>query len=75
LPTDAALSVLVQALSLGPRRLLPPGREGSGWTLVDLEAEQEVQPSRHRSMARNDALAGRSLRGQVRGCWPQAALD
>lgn len=81
LPTEQALAVLVQALSLGPRRLLPTasGRPLDaapvGWTLVDLEAGHTVVPAAHRSMARNDALAGRTLRGQVRGCWPHATLD
>ncbi len=73
LPPDKALAVLVQALSLGPRQLLPPA--STGWTLVDLETEQEVQPATHRSLARNDALAGRRLFGRVCGCWPRLSLD
>lgn len=66
------LDLVVRALATGPRALLP--QEHFGWTLVDPRASVVVDPSRHRSLARNDALAGRMLRGRVVGCWPEATL-
>ncbi len=66
------LDLVVAALCLGPRRLLP--ERPSGWTLVDPNATSTVDPASHRSMARNDALAGMVLRGVVRGCFPAASL-
>ena len=62
------LDLVVRALSLGPRSLVP----GRGWALVDLDADEVVEPSKHRSRARNDALAGRRLRGRVRATFPGA---
>jgi len=67
------LDLVVRALALGPRELLP--QRHFGWTLVDPRPAGLVDPSRHRSLARNDALAGRLLRGRVVGCWPAATLD
>jgi dihydroorotase len=64
------VSVLVRAFSSGPRALL--GVPAHGVTLFDPDAEQVVDPSRHRSLARNDALAGRVVRGRVTRVWPGA---
>lgn len=63
------LDLVVGALSLGPRRWL--GLPDGASVHVDPDAELRVDPSAHRSMARNDALAGRVLRGAVVG-WAQA---
>jgi dihydroorotase len=64
------VSALVRAFSAEPRALL--GLPEQGILLFDPEAEQVVDPSRHRSLARNDALAGRLLRGRVTRVWPRA---
>lgn len=66
------LDRVVQAFSLGPRALLP--EQPAGWALVDPEAEAVVDVVSHRSMARNDALGGRRLRGRVYACFPAASL-
>lgn len=65
---DGDLDAVVRALALGPRALLPeaPG----GWTLVDPDVVAIVDTRAHWSRARNDALAGWSLRGAVRRCFP-----
>jgi dihydroorotase len=68
---DGDLSSLVAAFCTGPRALLP--EQTGGWTLVDPAAEHAVDASAHRSRARNDALDGRTLRGVVRGCFPEAS--
>lgn len=66
------LDLVVRALAVGPRALLRGPVPGVAW--VDPAAETVVDPARHRSRARNDALAGRTLRGVVRGAWPLAQL-
>lgn len=65
---DGDLDAVVHALSLGPRGLLPG--PATGWTLVDTAAWGAVDATAHRSLARNDALDGISLRGSVRACFP-----
>lgn len=62
------LDAVVRALSTGPRALLPAGP--TGWALVDPSAVTFVDPTAHRSRARNDALAGRTLQGAVRATFP-----
>lgn len=64
------LDRVVEALAVAPRRLLRASPPGVAW--VDLEAEVLVDPAAHRSRARNDALAGRRLRGRILGVWPLA---
>ncbi len=66
------LDALVRALAIGPRSLLGASCVRGGWTLFDPAAVVTVVPSRHQSLARNDALAGCSLRGAVRATWAGA---
>lgn len=64
------LAATVQALSLGPRALLP--EPTGGWALVDTRVEWTVDASGQRSLARNDALQGQRLQGTVVACFPSA---
>ena len=63
---EAALRSVARALSAGPLGLLGR-RRASGWVLFDAAAAGRVAPERMRSLARNEALAGRVLRGAIRG--------
>lgn len=65
------LDFVVRAFCLGPRALL--AERTGGVALVDPEGTSEVRPEGHRSRARNDALAGRALRGRVVACFPSVA--
>lgn len=69
---EGDLAAVVAAFCTGPRALLPecPG----GCALVDLRAHTVVDAALHRSRARNDALDGHRLRGQVRACFPAASI-
>ena len=71
------LDTVVVALAVAPRAVLgldtaPEAIEG--WALVDARTVGAVDPARHASLARNDALAGRTVRGAVRAVWPGARL-
>ena len=71
------LDAVVRGLAIGPRRTLglaTAPAELVGWALFDPNAHGAVDPSRHASLARNDALAGVTLRGRVRAAWPDARL-
>jgi dihydroorotase len=63
-----SVQALARAFAEGPRALL--GLPPRGMVLFDPAAEVVVEPARHRSLARNDALAGRTLRGRVTHAWP-----
>jgi dihydroorotase len=65
---DGDLEATVHALAIAPRALLPEST--GGWTLVDPNADVTIDPVRHRSLARNDALGGVALRGRVVACYP-----
>jgi dihydroorotase len=67
------LPTLVQAFSFGPSSLLknPVG----GWVLVDLKAEKLVDVAIHQSHARNDALSGKTLKGNVLATFPAARMS
>ncbi|MES2640912.1 MAG: dihydroorotase [Myxococcota bacterium] len=69
---DGDLSAVVAAFCTGPRALLPE-RPG-GCVLVDPNAYTVVDAALHHSRARNDALDGHRLRGQVRACFPAASI-
>ncbi|MDP2312757.1 MAG: hypothetical protein Q8P41_07615 [Pseudomonadota bacterium] len=69
---DGDIAAVVAAFCTGPRALLPE-RPG-GCVLVDLQATHVVDAAVHRSRARNDALDGHRLRGQVRACFPEASI-
>lgn len=66
------LAAVVAAFCTGPRALLPE-RPG-GCVLVDPHAYTVVDAALHRSRARNDAVDGHRLRGQVRACFPAASI-
>ncbi len=65
---DGDLEATVHALALAPRAVLP--ETTGGWALVDPVAVSIVDPVSHRSLARNDALAGVRLRGRVVATFP-----
>ena len=61
---EGDLDVLVRAFCTAPRALL--GLPAGASVEVDVDARFVVDPVAHRSLARNDALAGWELRGAVR---------
>lgn len=69
---EGDLDRVVEALALGPRRLLPEAT--GGLALVDVDSAAVVDVAGHRSRARNDALHGQSLRGAVRATFPHARV-
>ncbi|MDP2305382.1 MAG: hypothetical protein Q8P18_05100 [Pseudomonadota bacterium] len=69
---EGDLAALVEAFCAAPRALLPE-RTG-GCVLVDPNAFIVVDAALHRSRARNDALDGHRLRGQVCACFPAASI-
>lgn len=69
---EGDMAVLVAAFCTAPRALLPE-RTG-GCVLVDPHVSTVVDAALHRSRARNDALDGHRLRGQVRTCFPAASI-
>ncbi len=60
---DGDLEVVVRAFSTAPRALL--GLPEGASIDVEVDGTDVVDPTLHRSLARNDALAGWTLRGRV----------
>ncbi len=66
------VGAVVRALATGPSSLVGATRVRGGWALFDPAVRVTVDPACHRSLARNDGLAGVTLRGVVRATWPGA---